>query len=346
MTLADAIRSRDVARLPGRREEGWRWTDLRSVVRAVPELAGAGDAAAVGPGPFHGCAEHVQLVLNGAGAAPILIDAGAQAALQLRFVSQAAGRASAADVRVDVAAGGSLLLLESHEAGADGYVADTTIDVSLGDGARLERVVILGDAPGAVAVTRTTVRLGAGADYAQTVLSRGARRRRYETHVVHPGAGARVRLDGLYALGGEAHSDFTSEVRHAGPGGSTSQLIKGAARDSARGVFQGRIVVDRGADDTEARMDHRALLLSDRAEIDAKPELEIYADAVTCGHGATVGALDEEALFYVRQRGLDAAAARALLTDAFLRDVIDRISNAAARDRVGGWLDLQLQGRP
>jgi Fe-S cluster assembly protein SufD len=124
--------------------------------------------------------------------------------------------------------------------------------------------------------------------------------------------------------------------------GTTGQLTKGVADDQARGVFQGRIVVAPGADRTDARMGHHALILSDRAEIDAKPELEIYADDVACAHGNTVGALDEEALFYARQRGLTEAEARALLMGAFLAEVVDRIEHAGARDIAAAWLAARL----
>ncbi len=121
--------------------------------------------------------------------------------------------------------------------------------------------------------------------------------------------------------------------------GTTDQLTKGVVRDQARGVFQGRIVVAPGADKTDARMGHHALILSDRAEVDAKPELEIFADDVACAHGNTVGALDEEALFYAEQRGIPEPEARAMLTEAFVGEVIDRIEHEGARDvvaRLGG----------
>jgi Fe-S cluster assembly protein SufD len=104
------------------------------------------------------------------------------------------------------------------------------------------------------------------------------------------------------------------------------------ATDQGRGVFQGRIEVARGSDRTEARMGHHALVLSDRAEIDAKPELEIYADDVICSHGNSIGALDDEALFYARQRGIPESEARAMLTEAFLVEVVDRIENEVARE--------------
>ena len=112
--------------------------------------------------------------------------------------------------------------------------------------------------------------------------------------------------------------------------------------DTARGVFQGKIIVERGADGTDARMGHHALILGERAEIDAKPELEIYADDVQCAHGNTVGNLDESALFYMQQRGIPADEARALLTQAFLIEVVDRIGHEGAREVVREWLTARL----
>jgi Fe-S cluster assembly protein SufD len=126
--------------------------------------------------------------------------------------------------------------------------------------------------------------------------------------------------------------------------GTTDQLTKGLVRDQARGVFQGRIVVREGADRTDARMGHHALLLNDGAEVDAKPELEIYADEVACAHGNTVGSLDEAALFYMRSRGLPELEAKALLMKAFIGEVIDRVAHEPARDAVRAWVAERLEG--
>jgi Fe-S cluster assembly protein SufD len=186
------------------------------------------------------------------------------------------------------------------------------------------------------------VSLAAGARFAQTTLTTGARRQRIETRVTHPGHGATARLDGLYLLADRRHADLSTVVTHAGVGGTTDQLTKGVVDDQARGVFQGRIVVSPGADQTDARMGHHALILSDRAEVDGKPELEIYADDVACAHGNTVGALDDDALFYARQRGIPEPEARAMLTAAFLAEVVDRIEHQGARDVARAWLDARL----
>src|SRR5262249_6316516 len=157
-----------------------------------------------------------------------------------------------------------------------------------------------------------------GARFAQTVIALGAKRQRLETVVSHGGGGAIARLDGLYLLKDRRHADITTVVTHGAVGGTTDQVTKGGVSDQARGVFQGRIVVAQGADQTDAKMGHHALVLGDRAEVDAKPELEIYADDVACAHGNTVGALDEAALFYAQSRGIPEDEARAMLTEAFL----------------------------
>ena len=151
-------------------------------------------------------------------------------------------------------------------------------------------------------------------------------------------SGASARLDALYLATDRRHADITTIVRHDGVDGVTGQLVKGVAADRGRGVFQGLIEVAPGADRTEARMEHHALVLSDHAEIDAKPEQVIFADDVVCTHGNTVGALDEEAMFYARQRGMPEPAARAMLMEAFLGEVADRIEHPGAREVARAWL--------
>jgi Fe-S cluster assembly protein SufD len=339
MSLARAIEASDPALLPGRRDEELRWTDIRGLIRAVPPISP--DAEVLGEGPFAG---EAVIIVNGHPAAQTLaVAAGETRTLALRFVSRAEGTAHHAAVRIDVAAGGSLVLLESYEGQGAAYVADATLDLRLADGARVERVVIASDEASAVSVSTAEVSLGAGASFAQTVLTDGARRQRLETRVRHPGQGASVRLDGVYLVGAGRHADLTSIVTHAGAEGVTSELVKGAAAGQGRAVFQGRIVVERGADQTDARMGHHALILSDRAEVDAKPELLIFADDVSCAHGNTVGALDEDALFYARQRGIAEAEAKAMLTEAFVGEVVDRVEDEAAREVARAWVAEKLK---
>ena len=340
MSVAQALATGDLTRLPSRRDEDWRWSDLRGLIRIAPPPSPewTGETPA---GPFAGLAEEV-LIVNGRGPASLTLAAGESRVVALRLIAAPNAGAHACRLSIELGAGASLTLLESHEAQAAEYLTSTELDISLGEGARLERVVLAAEQPLGVAVTLAEVRLSAGTQFEQTTLTQGGRRERLETRVRHPGHGASVRIDGLYLLSERRHADQTTVVVHEGIEGSTQQLTKGFAAGQARGVFQGRIVVEHGADKTDARMRHQALILSDQAEIDAKPELEIFADDVACAHGNTVGALDEDALFYARQRGLSEPQARALLMQAFLGEVVDRIAHEGAREAAGQFVARHL----
>jgi len=346
MSLASALKTGDVAELPSRRDEDWHWTDLRGLLRTVPPASPPGDAAALPAGPFDACAAETITFLNGrrlTGGGPVVVAAGAPRTIALRFISHTTDTAHHCALSIRLEPGTALTLLESYDGAGAAYVADVELDIRLGEGARLERIVLIDEAAEAIAVSTAEIELAAHATFAQTALTSGAKRQRFETRVRH-GAHASARLDGVYLLDGERRGDLTSEVVHNHLGATTHQLTKGFVRGQARGVFQGRIIVNRGADGTDARMGHHALILSERAEVDAKPELEIYADDVSCSHGNTVGALDEEALFYMAQRGLPDAEARTLLTEAFVGEVVDRIEHEAARDIAREWVAERLRG--
>jgi Fe-S cluster assembly protein SufD len=317
--LTQALATGAVDRLPGRRDEDWRWSDLRGLIREIPP-----PAADVAPAP-----NAVLEALEG------------QGVLVARFVSSTGSQS--AELPMVFGTGTKTVLVESYEHAAPGGVSAVTLDYELEEGAQLERIVMVDDAADAITVSQASVRLAAGARFSQTVLASGARRQRIETRVAHPGQGAAVRLDGIYLVPDRRHADITTVVEHAGRDGTTSQLTKGAVSGSGRGVFQGRIVVDKGADGTDARMGHHALILSDKGEVDAKPELLIYADDVACAHGNTVGNLDENALFYARQRGIPEAEARAMLTEAFLGQVVDRIEHDAVREIARAWVADRLR---
>jgi Fe-S cluster assembly protein SufD len=317
MSLARALETGDLSELPSRRDEDWRWTDLRGLLRTLPPAA------------------PVRLER-------IVVATGESREVALR-IGAATGTAQVTRVAIEIAEGGHLALVETYE--GEG-VSDTELTLSLGPNSHLERIVQANNFDESVCVSRAQINLSPGAILRQTVLTSGAKRQRIETRVTHPGAGAVVQLDGLYLLGDKRHADITTVVTHAGVGGTTNQLVKGVVRDQARGVFQGRIVVSPGADQTEARMGHHALVLSDRAEVDGKPELEIYADDVVCAHGNTVGALDDDALFYAQQRGMPDADARAMLTEAFVGEVVDRIENDGAREAARVWVAAQLGRAP
>lgn len=340
MSLATAIKTGDVSQLPSRRDEDWRWTDLRGLIRSIPERS-RWKAPSPLDGPFSTMdgVELIYHVLNGQHARDF---DGVDGVVACRFLSSSQDTSHTARMTIRVPAGKSLTWLESHEATASGYLAAYELVFDVEAGANLTRIVLADDGADAILVVDAAVTMGVGSHFTQTVLTSGARRHRIETRVSHPGEGASARLDGVYLLRDQRHADLTTVVTHGGEGGTTSQLTKGVVRDQARGVFQGRIVVEKGADQTDARMGHHALILSDRAEVDAKPELLIFADDVQCAHGNTIGALDEAAIFYARQRGMPEDVARAMLTQAFVGEVVDRIEHEGAREVARQWVSIQL----
>lgn len=385
MSLAVALTAEDILTLPGKRDEDWRWTDLRGLIRQpLPEATDADGVVQPG-GPFKGLTPDEIVIANGrlnwwpeddlspglklaedaAPDAPLMAAALPMAQLAarrsareptvilsflggdvntatIRFVADASASAQHSRVGIVVKAGVAATLLESHEGHGEDHFTNTLLEIFLEEGASLERVVLADDVSSAVSVVTAEVHLESSARFAQTILTTGAKRQRIETRIAHPGHEASVRLDGAYLLEGQRHADLTTTVTHGGVDGTTAQLTKGVVRDQARGVFQGRIVVEPGADRTDARMRHQALILSERAEIDAKPELLIFADDVQCAHGNTIGALDEDAIFYARQRGMPADRARAMLTAAFVGEVIDRIEHEGARETALAWAERQL----
>jgi Fe-S cluster assembly protein SufD len=315
MTLRDALITRDETRLPGRRDDDWRWTDLRGTLRPLPAISDARQP--LGPR-----------------AAP-------DGVVLRRFAAPVSAGVEADSLTVP--AGETLVLLDVLEAGEGAYARDLALDIVLEAGATLHRLVLAADGADAVSVSRTTITLAPGATLRQVVLATGAKRQRVETQVGHPGAGAHAQLDGAYLLSGARHSDQTTVLDHHGPGGTSEQLVRGVAADQSRGVFQGRITVAEGADGTDARLKHNALLLSDRAEIDAKPELEIYADDVSCAHGNTVGTLDAEALFYAMSRGIPEAEARLMLVEAFVGEIVERIADPALQEAARAFVAERLE---
>ncbi|MFC7379359.1 Fe-S cluster assembly protein SufD [Brevundimonas sp. GCM10030266] len=342
MNALPLIDLKDASSFPSRRVEAWKYSDLRKYLREAPEPSPSAALPVAGGGPFEALGGDAMVFVNGRAVGVDTLMASGEQTLRLRFVSKAEGTGHAATARISARAGAKLLLLETHEGTGSAYVAHNRLELDVARGAEVIRVVLIEEPADAISVTQAEVRVEAGGVYRQTVLTTGAKLQRIETQLLHFAQGADVRLDGAYALSGERHADLTTVVDHVAADGLTSQLTKGVVRDTARGVFQGKIIVERGADGTDARMQHHALILGERGEIDAKPELIIYADDVQCAHGNTVGNLDEAALFYMQQRGIPADEARALLVEAFLIEVVDRIAHEGAREAARAWLTERL----
>ena len=342
MNALPLIDLKDASSFPSRRVEAWKYSDLRKYLREAPEPSPSAALPVAGGGPFEALGGDAMVFVNGRAVGVDTLMASGEQTLRLRFVSKAEGTGHAATARISARAGAKLLLLETHEGTGSAYVAHNRLELDVARGAEVIRVVLIEEPADAISVTQAEVRVEAGGVYRQTVLTTGSKLQRIETQLLHFAQGADVRLDGAYALSGERHADLTTVVDHVAADGLTSQMTKGVVRDTARGVFQGKIIVERGADGTDARMQHHALILGERGEIDAKPELIIYADDVQCAHGNTVGNLDEAALFYMQQRGIPADEARALLVEAFLIEVVDRIAHEGAREVARTWLTDRL----
>jgi len=188
------------------------------------------------------------------------------------------------------------------------------------------------------------MRLAGGARVVSNNAALGSLIARTNLHVALCAKGASCDLNGVYLGSGRQHIDNFTQVDHCAPDCRSNEYYKGVLNDRSRAVFHGRIIVREDAQHTDAQQQNRNLLLSGNAEVDTKPQLEIYADDVKCSHGATIGQLDDTAMFYLRTRGIDENSARGLLTYAFAADVINRISSAPVRDHLEGVLGRKMFG--
>ena len=240
--------------------------------------------------------------------------------------------------RVRLGAGARLAIVEVSS-GTGGYFHAPLFEVDVAEGAFLQHVRVQREAPEAFHLARIEAVVAAGGTYDAFTLGLGAQLARTELRARLAGAGAAVHLNAAQLLGTSQHGDFATTVRHDAPGCASRQTVKNVLAGRARGVFAGRIEVARVAQKTDGYQMSQALLLSPDAEVDVKPELEIYADDVKCSHGATVGELDADALFYLRSRGLPESEARGILVRAFLADALDQVAVEAARSMLDAAVD-------
>ncbi|MGH6796020.1 MAG: SufB/SufD family protein [Methylocella sp.] len=250
-----------------------------------------------------------------------------------------------------IGAGASIRLAEScHTTNRAGTIhanqANACLIISLGDGAKLAHTaMVTGTSPGGVRLESVMVRIGARAKFDNFALVSGTGLVRRQMFVRFEGAGAEALLSGVSLLGGREHADATLLVEHVAQGCVSRVTFKYILDEEATGVFQGKIHVAPGAQKTDGKMLCKAILLSDMAAMNNKPELEIFADDVACGHGATCGGLDSDQLFYLQTRGLPYAQAEALLLEAFAGELVDGIGHAglikAYRREVSAWLSAR-----
>jgi Fe-S cluster assembly protein SufD len=236
---------------------------------------------------------------------------------------------------------GAMLTLSEH-ADAVG-TRNAGLEIVLGPNARLDHIR-LSPASNAVQVEEVSVTLARGALYHGHFANFGAKLSRIELAIALEGEGAEAHLSGVSVLSGDAHADVTTHITHAVGRTQSTQLFKKVASGNAQAVYQGKVTVAHGADGADSRQTAKALLLGGRAEADLKPELEIFADDVKCAHGAAVGDLDADSLFYLRARGIPEKEARHLLIHAFLEDALTDIANVNLRETVRGAVATALGG--
>jgi Fe-S cluster assembly protein SufD len=225
------------------------------------------------------------------------------------------------------------------------YLHNPVTEVFVAEDAALTHVRLQNEAAGAFHLATVYAEVAGAGTYDSFVLNLGGRLVRTEAHVRFTGPKGVAHLNGAQLLSASQHADFTTVVQHDAPACSSRQTVKHVLAGRSQGVFQGRIEVARVAQKTDGYQMNQALLLSPDAEIDTKPELEIFADDVKCSHGATVGELDAEQLFYLRSRGIPDAEARSMLVRAFLAEALDAVTDETAHgvlDRaVEGWWERQ-----
>jgi Fe-S cluster assembly protein SufD len=281
-----------------------------------------GDGAVIRIGAGVALARPIQLVFYNSGARP--------AAVFTRSI-------------VVVEKGARAMLVESHEGPADcDYQVNTALELVVGDEAHVDHVKLTGAGSGSVHVASLMAAIGARARFNEFLFNSGAAMVRNQLFVRFAGEGAVAGIRGASLLRGRQHADTTVVLDHVAGGCTSRELFKSVLDDEARGVFQGRITVRAEAQGTDAKMATHALLLSETAEADNKPELEIYADDVQCGHGATTGALDKDSLFYFHARGIPKKEAEALLIEGFAGEAVEGIEHAGMREalmnHVRAWL--------
>jgi len=369
-----------VAGLPTRRVESYHYTDLKMLLRAIPALGQpANEASAPAlrvPGAFN------LMIANGviqnASTAPAGVIVGkaqggvlttrddvlvhvnnglAKEALTLtlensvdpviqverRIEGEAAHVADA--LKVFVADGASAVILETFSGSDAAHVGNHATYMALGKNAVVTHITLDLSARGVSHFATNEYHLADGAKLRTLIIHAGAGLSRTHLFPHMGGAGAHADVTGLNLVSEGQHADITMETSHAVPHTSSQPLFKSIARGRSKAVVQGKLVVARDAQKTDAKFMHQGLMLSDEAEILSKPELEIYADDVVCGHGSTCGKLDEDSLFYLLSRGIPKAEAETMLVRGFIAELLDPVEDEALNEALQGVVDGWLLGK-
>jgi len=317
-------------------------------IRSMAEALTAGDALATAHlGKVVTAAQEGVVALNTAlmrDGALIHVAKGATLERPIHLVFAATGDKPASVFTrslVVIEPGARAMLVESHDAAA-GHHVNTALELIIGDNAHVDHIKITGGPADLAHVSSLMVAIGANARFNDFIFNIGGGLVRNQLFLRFDGEGALAGLRGASLLKGKQHGDNTLVVDHKAGGCQSREMFASVLDDQSRGVFQGKIIVQPHAQHTDAKMMTRALLLSEDAEADNKPELEIFADDVQCGHGATTGALDEDLKFYLMARGIPEHEAEALLVQAFVGEAVEGIEHAGLRDalmeQVVAWL--------
>ncbi|WP_119269077.1 Fe-S cluster assembly protein SufD [Taklimakanibacter deserti] len=259
----------------------------------------------------------------------------------VHVATDAEARTIATRHKITVADGAAATLFETHLGEGD-YLTNSVIDVALGAGAKLDRVKLEIESREAIHLAHARITLGANAVLRDFTLTSGARVNRQNGTIAFTGEKADAKIAGSYLLSGRQHADTRLLVDHQMPKCTSREVFKCVMDERARGIFQGKVVVQRDAQKTDGKQSSHGLLLSETAEFDAKPELEIYADDVVCGHGATSGDIDHNHLFYLRSRGVPEAEAKSMLIAAFVAEAFETIGHEGVRDQLAHFAEQWL----
>jgi Fe-S cluster assembly protein SufD len=297
--------------------------------------------------PANDVAVALNTALMGDGAV-IRIAAGTTAGRPIHLLFVASEKPAATFTRslVVVEKGARAMLIESYEGppGSD-YQVNAAVEVFVGDEAHVDHVKLIGEGSDALHVSTLAAAIGARARFNTFTFTAGGAVVRNQLFLNFDGEDTVAGIRGSTLIKGKQHADTTLVANHIARGCQSREMFKTVLDGEAHGIFQGRIIVRQGAQKTDAKMMTRALLLSERAEADNKPELEIFADDVQCGHGATAGALDDDLKFYLMARGIPAPEAEALLIRAFLGEAIDGIEHAGLREALMDSVAIWLKAR-
>jgi Fe-S cluster assembly protein SufD len=367
--------------LPHRRIEAWHYTDLRALVGREPQpsahskrddlltpllpnsiVVDLGQASATGASglrvektsatpDWRSPVNHLDRSVDtvrllaaafGAPGARVAVDAETALEQPVELRSEATANGERSFAICEVGAGAKVTFVERFGSGHDRALSTVVANLALGDGAEVLWIVDQARGTGETHLGQLNVTLGRGSKFRMFVLNAGGAVVRQEVHTVTEGEGAEIAIRGVNLIEDGQHVDVTTTLNHVAPHTSATEVFRNVVL-GGHGVFQGMIRVAKGAQKTDAKLACNTLLLSDEGDFSAKPELEIFADDVLCGHGATVSEIDGNHLFYLMSRGIPRAQARALLVRAFVDEVVEELEDetivAVLEARIDAWLE-------